>query len=180
MRQIAPHPVPCRIKNSPKYTLSHQNFAKIHCFKRPLKDVLPHDTLSHNFLINCKTLSHAFYQKKKACRIIFTVKGHPVERHIPSSQVWEYPPPPGTLAGLFLYSLSTILIRVVFVSIHLTAVHVISDERQTILQHPKHVSGSCPRVLLKLHNGASMLSYWYSVIPPEEHEPLCYSHNVGI
>ena len=26
------------------------------------------------------------------CRIIFTAKGHPVKRHIPSGQVWEYPP----------------------------------------------------------------------------------------
>ena len=57
-----------------------------------LKGVLPHDTLSDNFLINCNTLSHNFYQKRTPCRIIFTVKGHPVERHIPSSQVWEYPP----------------------------------------------------------------------------------------
>ena len=75
-----------------KYTLSRRNFAKIHCFKRTLKGVLPRDTLSHNFLINCNTLSHNFCQKRTPCRIIFTVKGHPVERHIPSSQVWEYPP----------------------------------------------------------------------------------------
>ena len=27
-----------------------------------------------------------------ACRIKFTVKGHPVERHILSGQVWEYSP----------------------------------------------------------------------------------------
>ena len=60
-----------------------------------LKGVLPRDTLSHNFLINSNILSHNFYQKRTPCRIIFTVKGHPVERHIPSSQVWEYPPPPG-------------------------------------------------------------------------------------
>ena len=155
MRQISPHPVPCRIKNGQKYTLSHKIFAKIHCFKRTLKGILPHDplshnflincntlshnflincntlphnflincntlshnflincntlshnflincntlshnflincnTLSHNFLINCNTLSHNFYQKRTPCRIISTVKGHPVERHIPSSQVWE-------------------------------------------------------------------------------------------
>ena len=76
-----------------KYTLSHKNLAKIHCFKRALKGILPHDTLSHNFLINCNTLSHNPYQKRTPCRIIFTVKGHPVERQIPSSQVWEYPPP---------------------------------------------------------------------------------------
>ena len=75
-----------------KYTLSHKNFAKIHCFKRTLKGILPHDTLFHNFLINCNTLSHNFYQKSTPCRIILTVKGHPVERHIPASQVWEYPP----------------------------------------------------------------------------------------
>ena len=74
-----------------KYTLSHRNFAKIHCFKRILKGILPHDTLSHNFLINCNTLSHNFYQKRTPYRIIFTVKGHPVEWLIPSSQVWEYP-----------------------------------------------------------------------------------------
>ena len=85
-----------------KYTLSHKSFAKMHCFKRTLKGILPHDTLSHNFLINCNTpshnflinciiLSHNFYQKRTPCRIIFTVKGLPVERHIPSSQVWEYP-----------------------------------------------------------------------------------------
>ena len=70
-----------------------------------LKGVLPHDTLSYNFLINYNTLSHNFYQKRTPCSIIFTVKGHPfepkimelslVERHIPSSQVWEYPPSPG-------------------------------------------------------------------------------------
>ena len=29
------------------------------------------------------------------CRIILTAKGHPVERHIPSGQVWEYPPSEG-------------------------------------------------------------------------------------
>ena len=77
-----------------KYTLSHKNFTKIQCFKRTLKGIFPHDTLSHNFLINCNTLSHNFYQKKTTCRIIFTVKGHPVEQNIPSSQVWEYPRPP--------------------------------------------------------------------------------------
>ena len=80
---------------STPYTLSHKNFTKIHCFMITLKGVLPRDTLSHNFLINCNALSHNLYQKRTPCRIIFTVKGHPVERHIPSSQVWEYPPPPG-------------------------------------------------------------------------------------
>ena len=83
------------------YTLSHINFAKIHCFKRTLKGIVPHVTLSHNFLINCNTLSHNFYQKRTPCRIIITVKGHPVERHIPSSQVWEYPPPGITSARNF-------------------------------------------------------------------------------
>ena len=80
---------PVAYKMAQKYTLSHKNFAKIYCFKRNLKNFLPHDTLSHNFLINCNTLSHNFYQKRIPCRIIFTVKGHPVERHIPSCQVWE-------------------------------------------------------------------------------------------
>ena len=83
MWQTAQHPVPCRIKNCQKYTLSHKNFAKIHCFMITLKGVLPHDTLSHNFLINCNTLSHNFYQKRTPCRIIFTVKGHPVEHQHP-------------------------------------------------------------------------------------------------
>ena len=73
---------------------------KIHCFMITLKGVLPCDTLSQNFLINCNTLSHNFYQKRTPCRIIFTVKGHPVERHIPSSQVWEYPPPRGDSSPL--------------------------------------------------------------------------------
>ena len=77
-----------------KFALWHKNFAKIHPFKSTVKGILPHDTLSHNFLINCNTLSHNFYQKRTPCRTIFTLKGHPVERHIPSNQVWEYPPPP--------------------------------------------------------------------------------------
>ena len=82
---------PCTLSH--KNTLPHKNLAKIHCFMITLKGVLPHDTLSHNFLINYNTLSHNFNQKRTPCRIIFTVKEHPVERHIPSSQVWEYPPP---------------------------------------------------------------------------------------
>ena len=81
------------LKMAQKYTLSHKNIAKIQCFKRTLKGILPHDTLSHNFLINCNSLSHNFHQKRTPCRITFTAKGHPVERHIPSIQVWEYPPP---------------------------------------------------------------------------------------
>ena len=95
-RLVASSSTPCNLvalKITQKYTLSHKNFAKIHCFKRILKGILPHDTLSHNFLINCNTLSSNSYQNRTPCRIIFTVKGHPVERHIPSSKVWEYPPP---------------------------------------------------------------------------------------
>ena len=70
MWQISPHPVHCRMKMTEKYTLSHKNFAKIHCFKRTLKGVLPHDTLSHNFLINCDTLSHNFaiIDRRPFCR----------------------------------------------------------------------------------------------------------------
>ena len=100
MWQISPHPVHCSIKNDQKYTLSHKNFAKIHRFKRTLKNVLPHDTLQYNFLINCYNPRHNFYQNMTPCRIILTVKGHLVERHIPSSQVWECPPPRGILVGL--------------------------------------------------------------------------------
>ena len=84
------------------YTFSHTNFAKIHCSKKTPNNALLHDTLSHNFLINCNTLSynflincntlsHNFYQKRTSCCIIIIVKGHPFERHIPSSQIWEYP-----------------------------------------------------------------------------------------
>ena len=80
---ISPHHVPCCIRMPQKYTLSQKKFAKIHCFMRTLKDVPPHDTLSHNFLINSNTLSHNFYQKRTPCRITSTVKGHPIERHIP-------------------------------------------------------------------------------------------------
>ena len=79
-----------------KYTLTHKNFAKIHCFKRTLKGILPYGTLSHNFLINCNTLSHNFLincntlshnflincntlsldfsQKRTPCRISFNLK----------------------------------------------------------------------------------------------------------
>ena len=77
-----PKSIPCRIKILPKSIVLIT-----------LKGVPPHDTLSHNFFINYNSLSHNFYQKRTPCRIIFTVKGHPVGRHIPSSQVWEYPPP---------------------------------------------------------------------------------------
>ena len=85
MWQISPHPVPCCIKNGPKVYPVALKFCK-----RTLKGILPHDTLLHNFLINCNTLSHNFSQKRTPCCIIFTVKGHPVELHIRSSQVWEY------------------------------------------------------------------------------------------
>ena len=78
---------------SQEYTLSHKTFPKIHCFKKTLTNVLPPDTMSHNFLIDCNTLSHNFYQNRTPCRMIFTVEGHPVEQHIPSSQIWKYPPP---------------------------------------------------------------------------------------
>ena len=61
-----------------KYTLSYEIFPKIHCFKRTLKGILPRDTLSHNFLINCNTLSHNCYQKRTPCRIIFTGKDTPL------------------------------------------------------------------------------------------------------
>ena len=36
---------------------------------------------------------HNSYQKRTPCLIIFTVNEHPVERLIPSSQVWKSPPP---------------------------------------------------------------------------------------
>ena len=74
---------PVALKMAPKYTLSHNNFAKINYFKRTLKGIFPHDTLSHKFLINCNTLSHNFYRKRTPY----------VEGYIPSSQVWEYPRP---------------------------------------------------------------------------------------
>ena len=75
-----------------KYTLSHKNFAKIHCFKRTLK-------ISFH-MIPCRII---FSSIVIPCRVIFIRRGHPVayfsvkehhaEQHIPSSQVWEYPPP---------------------------------------------------------------------------------------
>ena len=67
-------------------------------FQENSKNVLSHYTLSHNFLINCNVLSHNFYQNRTPCGIIFTVKGHPVERHSPSSQVWGWTQSSG-LAG---------------------------------------------------------------------------------
>ena len=50
------------------------------------------------------------------CRIIFTAKGHPVERHIPSGQVWEYlPPSPGMISSNIIFAMTNIL-NVVVVS----------------------------------------------------------------
>ena len=43
-----------------------------------------------NLSTPCK-LSQKKWTKGMPCRIIFTAKGHPVERHIPSGQGWEYP-----------------------------------------------------------------------------------------
>ena len=107
MWQISPRPVPCRIKNGPKAYPVAKNFAKINCFKRNLKSVLPNDTLSYNFLINCNSLSHNFHQKRTPCCIIFTLKGHPVEQHIPSSQVWEYTPWGAAIALVFVHRSSS-------------------------------------------------------------------------
>ena len=51
-------------------------------------------TLSDNFLVNCNTtLSDNFYQERTPRPIIFTIKGHYIELHIPSSHVWECLPP---------------------------------------------------------------------------------------
>ena len=80
MHKISLHPVPCRIKNAPKYTLSLKNFAKNvrnPLFQWSLKNFLQHDTLSHNFLVNFNTLSHIFSLKRTPFSIIFTEKGHP-------------------------------------------------------------------------------------------------------
>ena len=43
--------IPCRIKVLPKVYI-------MNCFKRTLQNVLSHDTLPHNFHINCSALSH--------------------------------------------------------------------------------------------------------------------------
>ena len=69
VRQISPHPVPCSIKMAQKYTLSHKNFARIHCFKRTLKGILPHDTLSHDFPINRSLCPRLL--KNKLCHLLF-------------------------------------------------------------------------------------------------------------
>ena len=62
-------------------------------FQENSKNVPPHDTLSHNFLINCwYNRGYIFYQKRTPCRIFSTVKVHPVERHIPCILVCEQPP----------------------------------------------------------------------------------------
>ena len=38
----------------------------IHCFKRTLENILPHDIMSHNVLINCSTLPHNFIRKGRS------------------------------------------------------------------------------------------------------------------
>ena len=51
------------------------------------------DFLSNNFpfyKIPCRII---FLPITIPCHIIFTAKRYPVERHIASGQVWEYPPP---------------------------------------------------------------------------------------
>ena len=70
---------PVAQKMGQRYTLSHKNVTSQ---KQGRNRVFASDTLSHNFPF-CMI----------PCRIIFTAKGHPVERHIPSSQVWEYHSP---------------------------------------------------------------------------------------
>ena len=87
LHKNAPKSISCRTQSVPK-------IYKINCMKRTLKSFLPHDTLSHDFLINCNTLSDNFCQKRTPCGIIFTVKGYPVERHIPTIQACECSPPP--------------------------------------------------------------------------------------
>ena len=99
MWQSSPRPVPSRIKMPQKYTLSHKNFAKIHCLKGTLKMSVHMIPCRIIFKSVVNTLSHNFYQKRTPCRIISTVKGHTVQRHIPLSQVWEYPPPPGRVCS---------------------------------------------------------------------------------
>ena len=62
--EISPHPLPCCIKLLPKVCI-------MHCFERTLKNVLPHDTLSHSsrriILSEKDTLSHNFYLKRTPC-----------------------------------------------------------------------------------------------------------------
>ena len=99
----------CVANLSISYTLSHKKFPKSLHTMHPVvilskfcrnsikilsKSIVFISTLSHNFLINCNTSLDDFYQKKTPCRLIFTVKGLPFERHIPLSQVWEYSSPP--------------------------------------------------------------------------------------
>ena len=75
---VANFSTPCTLKMSQKYNLSHKCLAEsIHYpwFQENSENVLPHDTLSNNF-----------YQKPTPCQKGFTVKGHAVEQHIPSSQ----------------------------------------------------------------------------------------------
>ena len=78
-----------------KHTLLYKNFARVHCFKRILKNVLPHDTLSHDFLINCNNLSHNFNQNRRPCHIIFTVKGYPMLSGTSRQAKYGSNPPPG-------------------------------------------------------------------------------------
>ena len=59
--KISPHPVSYRIKNAPK--VNPIAFCQNPLFQGNSKNVLPHDTLPHNFLINGNTLSNNFYQK---------------------------------------------------------------------------------------------------------------------
>ena len=84
-----PKSIPCRVNFFSKVYITQ-------CFKRTLKKILPHDTLSHNFLTNCSTLALDFIRKGDPVAYFFTATRDPVERHNPSSQVWEclVPPPP--------------------------------------------------------------------------------------
>ena len=92
--QISSHPVSCCIKDAPKIYSVASEFCIHPLFQEHSKKCPSTATLSHNFLTNCSTLSHNLYQKRTPYCIIFTIKGRPIERCIPSNQVWEYPPPP--------------------------------------------------------------------------------------
>ena len=73
-------------------TLSHTNFASQ---KQSRNRIFACDTLSHNFPFYMIPSRIIFLSITIPCRIIFSAKGHPVERHIPSGQILEYPPPWG-------------------------------------------------------------------------------------
>ena len=105
MWKIFPHPVPCRIKNGPKVYPVALKFYQNPLFQENSKKLPPHDTLSHNFRINCNTLSHNYYQKRTPCRISFTLKGHRVEQLVPSSQIWETPHPGPNVHSLHFFRL---------------------------------------------------------------------------